>query len=123
MGRRDIEVTLLAYEHDCENLLFGASGLGLAARYSGHQGWRDLIEDVYENFGEPRFTVKGVLDGGDRLVVEVDFEGQGTGSGASVVLTWGTVYYYSPRGKISRQEYFWQQDGWNLAVEAAGLTG
>ena len=122
LGRMDVEVAVLGYEPDCENLLFGAAGLGLAERYLGHQGWRDLIGDVYEIFGEPHFTVKRVLDGGDRWVVEVDFVGHGRASGAQVVLNWGTVYFLSARGKISRQEYFWQQDGWNSALKAAGLS-
>jgi hypothetical protein len=122
LGRMDVEVALLGYEPDCENVLFGAAGLGLAERYVGHQGWRELIGDVYENFGKPDFTMKRVVDGGDRWVVEVDFVGQGKGSGAQVVLNWGTVYYLSPVGKISRQEYFWQQGGWDLALQAAGLS-
>jgi ketosteroid isomerase-like protein len=121
LSRMDVEVAVLGYEPDCENVLFGAGGLGLADEYSGHQGWRELIRDVYDIFGEPLFTVKRVVDGGDRWVVEVDFVGRGKASGAQVVLRWGTVYRLSERGKIARQEYFWQSDGWARALEAAGL--
>ena len=122
VSRTDAEVALLGYEPDCEILLFGAGGLGLAEQYSGHQGWRDLLDDLYENFAEPRFTVKRVLDAGDRWVAEVEFAAQGKASGVPVVRNSGTVYYFSPRGKVARQDYFWQQDGWKLALGAAGLS-
>ena len=36
-------------------------------------------------------------------------------------LAWGSVYYLSPGGRVARQEAFYQ-DGWRLALEAAGLS-
>ena len=119
-GRKDVEVTLIVYEPDVDISLSGAAGLGLAEGYSGHQGWYDLISDLYESFAEPHYAVKRVLDGGDRLVLAFDFLGTGAASNAQVVLTVGTVMYLSPRGKVERQDLFWQ-DGWEHALEAAGL--
>jgi ketosteroid isomerase-like protein len=121
VSRNDPEVVLLGYEPDVEIFSFGAAGLGLAERYSGHQGWLDFVSDITENFADPRYTVNRVLDAGDRWVAEVEFLGQGQTSGATVGNNWGTVYLFSPRGKIQRQDVFWQ-DGWEQALEAAGLS-
>ena len=121
VARNDPEVPLWGYEPDVEIRLFGAAGLGFKNRYEGHQGWLDFVGDFYETFVEPRDTVKRVLDAGDRLVAEVEFQGQGKASGVGVGNTWSTVYYLSPRGKIRRQDIFFE-GGWTLALEAAGLS-
>ena len=120
-ARKDVEIAQLIYEPDVELSLSGAEGLGLAERYSGHEGWHDLIGDLYESFAEPRYTVKRVLDGGDRLVFEFEFAAMGNTSAAPVTLSVGTVMFFSPRGKVERQHLFWQ-DGWRQALEAAGLS-
>ncbi len=122
VNRRDFEPARLAYKRDAEVFLFGAEGLGLAARYSGERGWTDFIGDIFENFGEPRFTVQRLWDGGDRLVAEIGLTASGKTSGAPVEAAVGTVYYFSAGGKIARQDVFWKPDSWNLALEAAGLS-
>ena len=121
ISRNDPDVPLLGYEPDVEMFISGAAGLGFAERYSGHQGWLDFVSDFNEAFAESRYIVNRVLDAGDRWVAEVGFLGQGKTSGAQVENNWGTVYFFSPRGKIQRQDVFWQ-DGWRLALEAAGLS-
>ena len=121
INRGDVEPARLFYERDAEVFLFGAEGLGLDERYSGQRGWVDFIGDIFENFAEPRFTVRRVRDGGDRLVVELELTARGKGSGVQLVKANSTVYYLSPRGKIARQDVFWQGDSWNVALEAAGL--
>jgi ketosteroid isomerase-like protein len=121
VSRNDFDVPLLGYEPDVEIRILGAAGLGFKNGYEGHQGWLDFTSDFYETFVEPRNTVKRVLDAGDRWVVEAEFQGQGKASGVGVGNTWGTVYYLSPRGKIRRQDVFFE-GGWTLALEAAGLS-
>lgn len=121
VNRGDFEPALLAYERDAEVFLIGATGVGLAESYSGSRGWTDFIADIFDNFGEPRFTVRRVRDGGDRVVAEVALTATGKVSGAQVEETTTCVYHFSSSGKIARQEVFWQQDSWSKALDAAGL--
>ena len=103
--------------------LFGAAGLGLADRYSGRQGMFEFFAELYENSSTaPRWTLRRVRDAGDRLVVECDYAIRGEASGAEVLMTYATVFHRSPRGRIALWEVFWQ-DGWEKALEAAGLSG
>lgn len=118
--RKDVAVTLLVYEPDVEITLSGAAGLGLEERYSGREAWYDFTDDLYESFTDLRYEVKRILDGGDRIVFEFDFLAAGKISEIEVKLSVGTVMQFSPRGKVQRQELFWQ-DGWKLALEAAGF--
>ena len=82
----------------------------------------DFINDIFENFGEARFTVGRVLDGGDRIVAEVVLTASGKASGVPVGRSVSTIYFFSPHGRVLRQDIFWQGDGWKLALEAAGLS-
>jgi ketosteroid isomerase-like protein len=121
IARQQIEGVLDGYEPDVEFSLVGFQGIGLAERYSGHEGWLEWAADIFEIWADPVWTVKRVLDGGDRFVAEIDLEARGKASGAEVTMTWGAVYYLTPSGKIARQDSF-RQDGWKLALEAAGLS-
>jgi ketosteroid isomerase-like protein len=118
--RWDVEFMVLVYEPDVVVSLSGAAGLGLADRYEGHNGWRQFYADFVESFTEPRYVVKRVLDAGDRLVFEFHFHAKGRASGAEVVLRVPTAVRLSARGKIERQDLFWQGT-WEDAMEAAGL--
>ena len=122
ISRGDFEPARLIYERDAEVFLFGAEGLGLAERYTGERGWAEFIGDIFENFGEPQFTTQRVRDCGDRVVAEIGLTASGKVSGVPVLRSVGTVYFLSPRGKIARQDVFWQHDSWSLALEAAGLS-
>ena len=52
-----------------------------------------------------------------------DFVGYGRGSGVKTELTsGGTAMELSSRGKIARQEWFVEQNGWQRTLEAAGLS-
>jgi hypothetical protein len=77
---------------------------------------------MFESFGEPRFEVRRVLDGGNRLVAEVVLTASGKLSGAPVEGSTSNVYYLSPRGKVARQELFWLDNSWDAALQAAGLS-
>lgn len=122
VNRGDFEPALLAYEPDAEVFLIGAPGVGLAESYSGRGGWTDFMADIFDNFGEPTFSVRRVRDGGDRVAAELTLTAAGKVSGAQVERTTSSVYYFSGRGKIARQDVYWQPDGWNLALEAAGIS-
>jgi hypothetical protein len=121
IGRGDFEVPRLAYEPDVEVVLVGAEGLGLAGHYSGQLGWTEFIGDIFESFGEPRWTTHRLRDAGDRLVAEIRLTGRGKASGAPVAESVTTVYWFSSRGKVARQDVFWMAGAWDRALEAAGL--
>jgi hypothetical protein len=54
--------------------------------------------------------------------VRGDFVGYGRGSGVKTEVTsGGTVMGLSSRGRIARQEWFVEQNGWQRVLEAAGL--
>ena len=122
VNRGDLEPALLAYERDAEVVLYGAAGVGLADSYAGRSGWTDFIDDIFDNFGEPRFAVCRIRDGGTRLVAELQLTATGKVSGARVVETTTSVYHLSSRGKVARQEIFWQQGSWSAALGAAGMA-
>ncbi len=110
---------MVFYESDVEIFMRGAP-LGFAERYAGDHAWHDLFREFHEHFAEPRWTIRRVVDGGDRIAAEIGFLGRGKSSGVRVERSVGTAYYFSPRGKVVRQEIFW--DGWDLALEAVGLS-
>jgi ketosteroid isomerase-like protein len=118
--RWDVEFFVLVYEPDVVVSLSGATGLGLADRYEGHEGWRQFYSDFVESFTDPKYVVKRVLDAGDRLVFEFELHAKGKVSGAEGVLRVFTALRISPRGKIERQDVFWR-GRWEDAMEAAGL--
>ena len=122
INRRDFEPARLFYERDAEVFLVGAEGLGLAERYTGERGWIEFIGDIFENFGEPRFTTQRVRDGRGRIVAEIALAASGKVSGVPVTRSVSTIYWFSPRGRIARQDVFWERDSWHLALEAAGLA-
>jgi hypothetical protein len=122
INRGDFEPALLFYERDAEVRLHGAAAVGLADSYSGNRGWPDFIGDVLDNFGDPHFEVRRVRDGGHRLVMEVVLTATGKASGAPVEQSTGNIYLLSPGGRIIRQEIFFQADGWERALAAAGFA-
>jgi hypothetical protein len=123
VNRGDMEALGAPMEPDLEISLHGAAGLGLSDHYSGHQGMRNFIAELYENSATtPRWTLKRMRDTGSCVVSEFDYTMRGEGSGAEVVLSYAAVFYFSPRGRIARWDVFWQ-DGWEKALEAAGLSG
>ncbi len=88
-------------EPDPEISLFGAAGLGLSDHYSGRQGMRNFLAELYENSATaPRWTLKLVRDAGTCVVVEFDYTMRGEASGVEVVMTYAAVYYFSSRGRI-----------------------
>ena len=110
-------------EPDPEISLFGAAGLGLSDHYSGRQGMRNFFAELYENSATD--TALDPEAGARRwepaLLSSSDYTMSGEASGVEVVMTYAAVYYFSSRGRIARWDVFWQ-DGWEKALETAGLS-
>ena len=99
------------------------SGVGIGGCYRGHEGVRALYADVDGAFEAWSWTIRAVVVAGDRLAIRADFLGVGRGSGVSTTLMdSGTAMRLSTRGAVSWQEWFVEQNGWQKALEAAGLS-
>ena len=123
MARSDLDLVLQGYEPDVEVWMRGMSGVGIGGCYLGHEGVRALYADVDDAFEEWSWTIRALVDGGDRLAIRADFLGVGRGSGVSTTLIdSGTTMKLSARGAVSRQEWFVEQNGWRKALEVAGLS-
>jgi hypothetical protein len=122
MARSDVAVVLLIYEPDAEVWMKSMSGVGISDCYRGHEGVRNLYADLDEAFDDWRWTIRAVVDGGNRIAVRGDFIGYGRTSGVKTALNGGgTAVKLSPRGLVAWQEWFVEQDGWTKALEAVGL--
>jgi ketosteroid isomerase-like protein len=123
MARNDLDLLLLIYHPHAEVWMSSMASVGIHDCYRGHDGIRALFADVNEAFVNWRWTPRGVVDGGDRLAIRVDFLGYGRASGAEIAVSdAGTAVRLSERGLVVWQEWFVEQGGWSQAVEAAGLA-
>jgi SnoaL-like domain len=123
MARSDLELVLQRYDPNVEVWMRGMSGVGMHGCYRGHEGVRALYAEVDEVFSQWRWTIRSVVDGGDRLAVRADFFGLGRGSGVETTIKdAGTAIRFSARSTITWQEWFVEQNGWSDALEAAGLS-
>jgi ketosteroid isomerase-like protein len=116
-GRDDYDYVLLGYEPDVELRMWGDAPrtLGLAERYHGHQGLRDLLDDYKRDMNDVRWELEQVIDLGDRLVVRTTFVGAGALSGLTTRRTTGHIFWTSPSGTITRQDTYWT---WNETLAA-----
>jgi len=123
MARSDLDLVLQRYDPGAEVWMTGMAGVGIGGCYRGHEGIRALYAEVDEAFEEWKWTIRSVVDGGDRLAIRTDFFGVGRGSGIeTTVKDGGTAGRFSARGKVIWQEWFVEQSGWQKALEAAGLS-
>ena len=123
MAHSDLELVLQRYDPDVEVWMRGMSGVGIGGCYRGHEGVRALYGDVDEAFEEWRWDIRSIVDGGDRLAIRADFFGVGRGSGVeTTVKDAGTAFRLSARGAATWQEWFVEQNGWQEALDAAGLS-
>ena len=122
MARSDVELVCQRYEPDAEVWMMGMEAVGVDHCYRGHDGIRRLYADVDDVFSEWRWIPREILDGGETIAVRTDFTGIGRGGGVSTDIEGGgTVIRLSPGGLASRQDWFVEQDGWEKALEAAGV--
>jgi ketosteroid isomerase-like protein len=122
MARSDVEVVVLSYEPDAEVWMEGMSGVGISDCYRGYEGIRALYADVDDAFDDWRWTIRAVVDGGDRIAIQTDFVAFGRRSGVeTAVNNGGTAVRLSARGLVAWQGWFVEQEGWKKALEAVGL--
>jgi hypothetical protein len=122
-GRGAFDFGLLAYEPDVELHVLGdiARSLGLAYTYRCHQGVRDMWGQYLRDTEQLQVEAEQLIDLGNRMALRVTLVGTGQTSGVTTRNTEGFVFYFSPRGLISRQEIYWSwQDA--LAALGAGLA-
>jgi ketosteroid isomerase-like protein len=123
MARSDVDVNVLLYEPETEVWMHGMETVGVGGCFRGRDGLRALYREIDDAFDRWSWTIDQLVDGGDRLAVRGDFVGYGRGSGVKTELTsGGTVMELSSRGKIARQEWFVEQNGWQRTLEAAGMS-
>jgi hypothetical protein len=123
MARSDIDVNVLVYEPDTVVGMHGMLGVGVGDCFRGREGVRTLYGEIDDAFERWSWTIDRLVDGGDRLGVKGDFVGYGRSSGVKTELTsGGTLMELSSRGKIARQEWFVEQNGWQRVLEAMGLS-
>ena len=123
MARSDMDVNVLIYEPDTVVWMHGMLGVGVGDCFRGREGVRALYREIDDAFGRWSWTIDRVVDGGDRLAIKGDFVGYGRSSGVKTELTsGGTGMELSSRGKIARQEWFVEQNGWQRVLEAMGLS-
>jgi ketosteroid isomerase-like protein len=123
VNRGDADVVVLLYEPHAEVLTTGMDLLGIRHSYQGPQGIRDYIEEFNDVFSEWSWTLRALVDAGDRLAIQFDLVGRGRTSGAETrVIGAGIAVHRSTRGKIDWQHFFVKSDGWSDALEAAGLS-
>ena len=119
MNRSDVELVVSFFEPDAEVYMRGMEGVGIAARYDGHDGIRALYSDLDEAWDDWSYAIREIVDRGDRLVARADFVGRGRTSGAQITLSSvGTIIEVSPRGKVARQTWIVEPDGWSEALGA-----
>jgi ketosteroid isomerase-like protein len=91
--------------------------LGFAARYHGHDGWREQVRVFASQWAELNWTPEQLVDLGDRVVVRIKVTARGTSSGAAVAKTEGHVMHFAD-GAVVRQDQHWD---WAELVDALGL--
>ena len=123
VARSDVDVSVLLYEPSTEVWMHGMQTVGVGGCFRGREGVRALYGEIDDAFDRWEWTIDRLVDGGDLLAARGDFVGYGRGSGVKTELTsGGTVMELSSRGKIARQEWFVEQNGWQRTLKAAGLS-
>jgi ketosteroid isomerase-like protein len=123
MARSDMDVSVLVYEPDTEVWMYGMDGVGVGGCFRGRDGLRALYREIDDAFERWSWTIDRVLDAGDQVAVRGDFVAYGRGSGAQTALTaGGTLMELSSRGKIARQQWFVEQNGWQRVLDAMGRS-
>ena len=123
MARSDVDSNVLVYEPDTEVWMHGMQGVGVGGCFRGREGVRALYGEIDSAFEHWSWTIDRLVDADDRVAVRGRLRRLRRGSGVKIELrSGGTVMELSSRGKIARQEWFVEQNGWQRALEAVGLS-
>lgn len=122
VNRSDVEVVRLSYEPDIEVWTSGMQATGLRDCYRGHDGMREMFAELDDVFSEWGWDVREVIDLGDQMAARIDFKTCGRNSGVeTTVKDAGAAYRLSRRGRVIRQDFYMEEDGWQRARDAVGL--
>jgi ketosteroid isomerase-like protein len=91
---------------------------GEAKVYRGHEGVREVLDDVFEVFAELQLELSEIRDLGDRIVAIGQLRPRGAESGAETVAELGYVVDFKNRKAVRMQTYLDPKE----ALEAAGLS-
>jgi ketosteroid isomerase-like protein len=123
MARSDVGVVLLYYAPDAEVRMYGSIGVDVGERHRGHEAIRQLYADFDDAWAEWNWAIRSLVDLGDRVAIQADFQAKGRYSGVDLSLAnGGTAIGFLPSGKITWQKWFVEPDGWNQARRAVGLS-
>jgi ketosteroid isomerase-like protein len=117
-NRRDVEAMLAELDPEVEwHSAILAPLEGEATLYCGHEGFRQLLRDVYEALDEVHAEVAEIRDLGDRTVAIGRMRVRGRESGAETESATGVVTDFKNGKAIRVRAYLDPKD----ALEAAGL--
>jgi ketosteroid isomerase-like protein len=114
-NRGDYEAWIEAFDSECE---FSPLRAQLEGRpYRGHDGLRQFMRDLTDDWENVRFGLSDIRDAGDQLVGLIRFKGRGRISQAELDLPIGVVASMR-EGKILKMRMYSDPAD---ALEAAGL--
>ncbi len=114
-NRDDYDAWIECFDPDCEFRPLRAQLEDQA--YRGHDGLRQFMDDLTEEWEQVRFEVGQIRDVGNKVLVLIRFQARGRASGAELDVPIGIVGKVR-HGKITRSRMFSDPDE---ALEAAGL--
>ena len=118
-NRRDVDAMLEELDaavewYDAAPMLLGGQG----TVYRGHQGARDLLNELWDVLGEIQVEFAEIRDLGDRVVATGQIHTRGRGSGMELASSYASVSDFE-NGKAIRVRTYLDADE---ALEAAGLS-
>lgn len=128
LAREDDVFSLLIYAPDIaiRSSPDFARLLGLPERYKGHDGFLAWWHDARQGMDDVRPVPEQVIDLGDRVAIRLAILTRGQRSGAITSQTAGIIAHLTPRGPVSRLEWYWTWEetleALSEAVPAAGLA-
>ena len=114
-NRGDYGAWIEVFDSDCEFRPLRAQLEGQP--YRGHDGLRQFVHDLSQEWEQVRFALNYVHDVGDQVVVLARFHARGRASGAEVDIPIGVVGKVRA-GKIAEAQMFSDPDE---ALKTAGL--
>ena len=115
-NRDDYDAWIEYFDPDCEFRPLRAQLEDQA--YRGHDGLRQFMDDLTEEWEQVRFEVGQIRDVGSKVLVLIRFQARGRASGAELDVPIGIVGKVR-QGKITQSRMFSDPDE---ALEAVGLS-